>query len=425
MGVPRGRHRDRLHRAGRRPAQAGHDRARGAGPHGAVLGGDGAGRPGGAAARHGVLGRRGGRHLPLGHVHLRRPAALRAARGRAPAGGGHRRQRGGHPQGVAPGDVQRLPVDARPHGRRRGARRLRHHAQRRGALGAVRRGPAGDRPGRGRLLRHPRHARVRRRRAARAQVHRARAAGHGGTAEPGVRRAARPRAPGRRRDGALTGARAAVRGPAGRRLLHRHAVDAPRPPGAARRADRPAEPQDAHRQHRGGARRGPPGRAGRPLPAGPRPVQGGQRHDGPPGRRPAAADGRAPAHPFRTARRRRGAAGRRRVRRAAALDQGRARRARGCRQAARRAHRAGTARRHDVRPGRLRRHRPLPGPRARLRDAAPARRRGHVPGEGRPYRRGALSGRTRTATRPNGSISSGTCAGGWTTTSSSCTTSRR
>ncbi|MFD2349212.1 hypothetical protein ACFSTC_07200 [Nonomuraea ferruginea] len=112
--------------------------------------------------------------------------------------------------------------------------------------------------GRGRLLRHPGHPRVRRRGAARAPLHPAGAARLDRAAGPGVRRAAGAGPAGRRRDEPLTRAGAAVRGPARGRLLHRHALHAPRPPGAARRADRAAQPQDAHRQHRGGAGRGPP-----------------------------------------------------------------------------------------------------------------------------------------------------------------------
>ncbi len=59
--------------------------------------------------------------------------------------------------------------------------------------------------------------------------------------------------------GALRRAGAAVRGAARGRLLHRDAVDAARPPGDARRADRAPEQETAHSPYGRSARRSPRG----------------------------------------------------------------------------------------------------------------------------------------------------------------------
>ena len=89
--------------------------------------------------------------------------------------------------------------------------------------------------------------------------------------------------------------------------------------GDARRLDRAGQPDGADRPHRRGARSLPRARHDRrAVPARPRPVQGGQRHTRPPGRRPGAAARRRAAGEHAASRRRRRPAGRRRVRDAAA-----------------------------------------------------------------------------------------------------------
>ena len=156
----------------------------------------------------------------------------------------------------------------------------------------------------------------------------------------------------------------------------------------------------------------------------PRPLQGGQRHDGPrAGRPPARRRRRAPA-PAAARRRHPGPPGRRRVRRAGRRAPPRRRRRGGHPPAPRPGAplRRGR-RRHRAR--RLDRHRAAARPRRGHLDAAAPRRRGHVRGQARGIAASRPTRPSATPTRPSASSSWASCAAPSTTTSSSCTSSPR
>ena len=175
------------------------------------------------------------------------------------------------------------------------------------------------------------------------------------------------------------------------------------PPGAARLADRPAQPDPADGPHRAGAGARRANQLARgPAVPGPGPLQAGQRQPGPRRRRPAAVPrGRAPEEPDPPVRHR-GPLRRRRVHGAVRPGRGRPPGDPGGRAPQRRAGRAVRAGGPRAVRGRLDRHRVRRRPQRHLDEPDPRRRPGHVPRQGarqplRDGRRHRLAPRRRAA----------------------------
>ena len=282
-----------------------------------------------------------------------------------------------------------LPHRAGRLGRRRAAGRPRLAAAPVDGLHRAR--PARDPPGRDRLLRRQHLAGRHRGRARRRQRHGG--GDHGRAAVPAHRlgRAVRAGAPRHRGDGPVP-----ARDAADRRAAAGDPVQRQRQPGepaglAVRRPDRPGQPQAPGRPDPAGDRRSASRRdLLRPVPARPRPVQGGQRRPRPPGRRRGAAPGGRPAACLLAPGRRRGPARRRRVRHPAAPGARPGDGLGGRRAGPGRPGRAPRPGRPAARPRGQHGHRARPRPRERLRAAAVPRRHRDVRREGRPHRHRAV-----------------------------------